>query len=57
VLAVTDDHAERETVMSMGGMASSCFNFIHTVKDTLGELNRDIERHNRTERQRFKKII
>src|SRR5215471_2382835 len=27
VLAVTDDNAERETVMSMGGSASSCLNF------------------------------
>ena len=55
VLAVTDDNAERETVMSMGGMTSSCFNFIHTVKDTLHEMDRDIARHNRMERQRFKK--
>jgi predicted RNA-binding protein with PIN domain len=57
VLAVTDDHAERETVMSMGGLASSCFNFIQTVQNTLGEMNRDIARHNRNERQRFKKLI
>ena len=35
VLAVTDDNAERETVTSLGGMASSCSNFIQTVEQTL----------------------
>src|SRR6266567_6850471 len=29
VLAVTDDLAARETVISLGGLASSCWNFIH----------------------------
>src|SRR5690242_4427380 len=28
VLAVTDDFAERDTVISLGGLASSCRNFI-----------------------------
>src|SRR3954447_22982228 len=28
VLAVTDDHAERDTVISLGGTTSSCGNFI-----------------------------
>src|SRR5262249_40254383 len=37
VLAVTDDHAERETVMSLGGMASSCANFIQMVENALAE--------------------
>jgi predicted RNA-binding protein with PIN domain len=54
VLAVTDDYAERDTVISMGGMASSCANFIEDIEQSLKELDRDIIRHNRTERARFK---
>ncbi len=55
VLAVTDDHAERETVMSVGGLASSCLNFIRTVEDTLVELADDIKHYNRQERHRFQR--
>ncbi len=54
VLAVTDDHAERETVISLGGFASSCWNFIQTVETTLAEMTDEIKRHNRLERHRFK---
>src|ERR1051325_5417242 len=55
VLAVTDDLAERETVISLGGMASSCWNFIQTVEDALAELKDDIKDHNRQERNRFQR--
>jgi uncharacterized protein len=55
VLAVTDDLAERETVLSLGGMASSCANFIQSVEDALAELADDIKVHNRQERHRFQK--
>ncbi len=55
VLVVTDDFAERETVLSLGGMASSCFSFIQTVEGTLTELQRELKRHNRKERQRFQR--
>jgi uncharacterized protein len=55
VLAVTDDLAERETVLSMGGFASSCWNFIQTVKDTLAEAADDLKHHNRRERHRFQR--
>ena len=55
VLAVTDDHAERETVLSLGGMASSCLNFIQTVKSTLAEQADDIKDYNRKERRRFER--
>ncbi|MEO5803391.1 MAG: NYN domain-containing protein [Verrucomicrobiota bacterium] len=54
VLAVTDDHAERDTVISMGGMASSCLNFIQTVENTLNEQQCDIKNYNRRERTKFK---
>jgi uncharacterized protein len=54
VLAVTDDNAERDTVISMGGMASSCLSFIQTVENTLKEQARDIKNYNRRERTKFK---
>ncbi len=55
VLAVTNDHAERDTVISMGGMASSCRNFIQTVENPLAEMADDIKPHNRQERHRFQR--
>src|SRR5215475_8479692 len=55
VLAVTDDTAERETVINMGGLASSCWNFIQTVQNTLEELDDEIKHHNRREQNRFKR--
>jgi predicted RNA-binding protein with PIN domain len=54
VLAVTDDNAERDTVIALGGMASNCDNFIRTVQGTLEELQSDVEHHNRKERSRFR---
>ena len=42
VLAVTDDYAERDTVLYHGGMASSCANFIESVDSVLHEQERDI---------------
>jgi predicted RNA-binding protein with PIN domain len=53
VMAVTDDFAERETVLSLGGLASSCWNFIQTLESTLAELADDIKDYNRKERHRF----
>ena|SRR5437867_2135364 len=55
VLVVTDDCAEREMVLSLGGMASSCLNFIQTIESTLEELERELKTHNRKERQRFQR--
>jgi predicted RNA-binding protein with PIN domain len=54
VLVVTDDFAERDTVLSLGGMASNCENFIRTIKSTLEDLHRDLKHHNRRESNRFK---
>ena len=55
VLAVTDDHAERETVISLGGSAASCRNFIRDVENALAGLDDDIKHHNRQERHRFQR--
>jgi len=55
VLVVTDDHAERDTVLSLGSMASSCLSFIRTIESTLADLQSDLKHHNRKERQRFQR--
>ncbi|HUL51392.1 MAG TPA: NYN domain-containing protein [Candidatus Nitrosotalea sp.] len=55
VLVVTDDYAERDTVLSLGGMVSSCLNFIQTIESTLMELQRELGRHNRKEKERFRR--
>lgn len=55
VLAVTDDNAERDTVIALGGSASSCANFILLVAGALRDLAEDVKHHNRTERNRFKR--
>jgi predicted RNA-binding protein with PIN domain len=54
VLVVTDDSAERDTVFYHGGTAASCYNFIEEVEGVLEEQDREIARHNRAERMRFK---
>jgi predicted RNA-binding protein with PIN domain len=55
VLVVTDDFAERDTVLSLGGTASSCLNFIQTIERTLTELQGDLKRHNLKERKQFQR--
>lgn len=55
VMAVTDDHAERETVLSLGALASSCWNFIRTVEDTLAEQADELKTYNRQERHRYQR--
>jgi predicted RNA-binding protein with PIN domain len=55
VLVVTDDYAERDTVINMGGMASSCENFIRSVDSALEDLALEVKTHNRRERNRFQK--
>lgn len=55
VLAVTDDHAERDTVIALGGLASSCLNFISMVESALQDLAEDVKQYNRNERNRYKR--
>jgi uncharacterized protein len=54
VLVVTDDYAERDTVLAIGGLASSCDHFIETLESTLQELHQDLQSRNRRELSRFK---
>jgi predicted RNA-binding protein with PIN domain len=55
VLAVTDDFAERDTVISLGGLASSCENFIRAIENSLAEQADDLKHYNRRERHRFQR--
>jgi len=53
VLAVTDDVAERDTVIAFGGLAASCGSFISQVEAALRDLAHDLKHYNRAERNRF----
>ena len=57
VLVVTDDFAVRDTVISMGGMASSCDNFLRTMGAAFGQMDEDITNLNRRERKQFKRAV
>ena len=54
VLAVTDDHAERDMVISLGGMAASCLNFINDVETTLNEFDGRLKNYNQREKKKFR---
>ena len=53
VLVVTDDFAERDMVSGFGGSVASCANFIGMIGGALSELQDQLKRHNRAERNRF----
>jgi uncharacterized protein len=55
VLVVTDDFVERDTVEALGGMVSSCANFINSIEKALTELQDDLRSHNRSEKNRFRR--
>jgi uncharacterized protein len=55
VLVVTDDHAERDTVIALGGLAASCATFTAMVASALGDMEQDIKRYNSRENRRYKK--
>ena len=55
VLVVSNDFAERDTVITFGGTVMSCPSFIRSIEETLGELKRDLDRLNRKERGAFRK--
>jgi predicted RNA-binding protein with PIN domain len=53
VLVVTDDRAERDTVAGLGGLTSSCANFIGVIEAALTKLQDELRSYNRAERNRF----
>ena len=52
-LAITNDYAERDTVIAMGGLAQGCEEFIQLIQEALGQQSRHIARHNKKESTRF----
>ena len=56
VLVVSNDFAERDTVVSVGGNVCSCDYFIRLIDGTLEDLNKQLERHNKAELKRFRKL-
>lgn len=55
VLVVTDDVAEQDTVLALGGMISGCATFIAQMQAARDDLARDLKHHNRAEHQRFRR--
>jgi predicted RNA-binding protein with PIN domain len=55
VLVVTNDYAERDTVIAFGGMAQSCDTFISQVNDAISDVAIDLKHHNRRERERYRR--
>jgi uncharacterized protein len=53
VLVVTDDAAERDVVTGMGGLTSSCENFMRMITLELEQLAEDVKTHNRREQFKF----
>jgi predicted RNA-binding protein with PIN domain len=54
-LVVTDDFAERDTVMSLGGSSSNCMTFIGSVEAAVNDMSRNIKRRNEKEVSHFKR--
>lgn len=54
VLVVTDDTAERDLVIGMGGSAWPCATFIAEIESAFRELEQALQRHNRREQTRFR---
>lgn len=53
VLVVSNDGAERATVISAGGAAMSCLNFISEYHRVVADTGRALEHFNRRERQAY----
>ena len=53
-LAGTNDFAERDTVISMGGLAQSCEDFIREIDRVLKERDDFVKKYNRHEANRYK---
>ncbi len=55
VLVVTNDRAERDTIMAAGAQSIGCEHFIHMLRAAAADLNTEVGRHNRTERQNYRR--
>jgi predicted RNA-binding protein with PIN domain len=55
VLVVTDDFAERDTVLSLGAMAASCQSFVEELSYAVKEFGLELKHHNLREQRKFKR--
>lgn len=55
VLVITDDHAERDTVLGFGALANSCATFIAQLESEQRQFNEDLRNLNRREREAYRK--
>ena len=55
VMAVTNDYAERETVISLGGTACSCESFIQMIDDHVGGMHGSLAELNKRERKGYRR--
>jgi predicted RNA-binding protein with PIN domain len=54
VLVVTDDYAERDTVIAFGAMAVSCDVFLGMMRGAAADMQRDLKYHNQRERTNYR---
>ena len=54
VLVVSNDFAERDTVVSVGGNVCACDYFIRLIQGTYDDFQKQLQRRNQAELKRFK---
>jgi predicted RNA-binding protein with PIN domain len=54
IMAVTDDNAERDIVIGLGGHACSCENFVRMMESEMADFQDALKRYNRTEQNRYR---
>jgi predicted RNA-binding protein with PIN domain len=54
VLVVSNDFAERDTVVSVGGNVCSCDYFIRQIQGTYDDFQKELRRRNQAELKRYK---
>jgi len=54
IMAVTDDNAERDTVIGLGGHACSCEHFIRTLESEMTDFQDALKQYNRKEQNRYR---
>jgi predicted RNA-binding protein with PIN domain len=57
IMVVTDDYAERDTVMNFGGLTSSCDNFIQDVMKVMEDMDKTIKKNNLREKKQFNRPL
>jgi predicted RNA-binding protein with PIN domain len=55
VLVVTNDNVERNIVGGFGGSTAGCDNFIRMIQNALADLAENLNNHNQSERNRYKR--